>query len=108
MMVFLQPQIVFEDPNLLSELDNKIQKLTLKHDKNDKRSDIRNLLPEKFSEHNIEFSDLAEIATTTLTDKQLYIDYCHLSPTGANVLANRMANPVSEKVVSMIAGATVE
>jgi len=35
MMVFLQPQIVFEDPNLLSELDNKIQKLTLKHDKND-------------------------------------------------------------------------
>jgi len=66
------------------------------------------MIKEVISENCYQRNFLAEIATTKLTDKQLYIDFCHLSPIGANVLANRMANPVSEKVVSMIAGATVE
>lgn len=98
MQVFLQPQIVFEDDALLSDEDINLKGITLEHDDNTQRSAIRKLLPEIFKEQKIEFHDVATIASSENTQSQLYTDYCHLTPQGANNTAIAMKKAVLDKI----------
>lgn len=98
LMVFLQPQVVFEQSAVLSPGDLAIQKLTREYDTNNKREAIRAVLAEKFRRHNIQFHDIGEIAGAGTKGQQLYTDYCHLTPTGSELLAQKMSQSVYDQV----------
>lgn len=92
--VFLQPEVVFEKGEFLSASDREIRKLTVSlmgdHQVALMR-DVRTVLPDMFKEAGIPYHDLGQIASDATEKESLYIDYCHLTPRGAEVLAGRMA-----------------
>lgn len=90
LMVFLQPQLALENSDLLSDTDRELQALTARHEINPRRSEIRPLFPAQFERHGIAFADMAEIASEATRQVNLYLDYCHLSPEGSVVAAERM------------------
>lgn len=102
MMVFLQPQVVFENPDLLSAQDQKIQEITLQHDTNTRRQAIRVALSDKFRREGILFQDIGELASKASASVQLYTDYCHLTPSGSKLLAQRMSGAVYGKINQML------
>ena len=51
------------------------------------RHRTRTLLPDLFESQGIPFHDVATIAAPSTTDRQLYLDYCHLTPEGSEVVA---------------------
>jgi lysophospholipase L1-like esterase len=53
-----------------------------------------------FGERGIPFSDVATIAEDAGRRDQLYLDYCHLSPRGAEAVAERMLPVVVAKVLA--------
>ena len=90
LMVFLQPELQFEKPELLSDTDRELQALTARYEIYTRRGEIRPLFPEQFRRHGIAFADIAEIASDATRQTNLYLDYCHLSPEGSVVAAERM------------------
>lgn len=106
-LVFLQPEVAMEDPARLTEHDRMIQSTTLKHfaDPNQvsEMRFARSLMPKLFADLGIEFHDLGEIASFNRDASDLYIDYCHLTPTGARVLAGAMFPAVYTQVKKSIA-----
>lgn len=98
MMVFLQPQVAFEKAANLSPGDREIQSITARHEINPRRAELRPLFPEQFRRHDIAFADIADIATEASSGQDLYLDYCHLSPAGSVVAAERMLPHVKEMV----------
>lgn len=89
-IVFLQPQVVLENSDLLSPEDKNIQTLTLQSDTNTQRSELRSYLPGQFEKYKLKFVDIAEIADKSYSNKQLYTDYCHLTAVGSEAVAERM------------------
>ena len=102
MMVFLQPQVVFEKSEVLSSEDIAIQALTREHDGNTRRETIRAALADNFQRYNIQFHDIAEIAGVDTRDQQLYTDYCHLTPAGSELVAQRMSRAVFDQVEEIL------
>jgi lysophospholipase L1-like esterase len=91
--VFLQPEVVLESAAALTETDRNIQRITLDLlDAGDaeKMRRVRELLPDLFEREGIPFHDVAELAPYNPGKEDLYIDYCHLSPAGARVVAGRI------------------
>jgi hypothetical protein len=101
MMVFLQPQVVFENPDLLSAEDQNIQSITNQYDTNTRRSEIRNALGDKFRRENILYQDIGELASEKTASVQLYTDYCHLTPAGSELLARKMSQSIYDKIAAM-------
>ena len=101
MQVFLQPQIVLEDDDVLSGEDLDLKRITLEYDDNTQRPAIRELLPDIFKQQNIEFHDVATIGSSENKNIQLYTDYCHLTPQGASHTAFAMKEPVLAKIRQM-------
>lgn len=104
--VFLQPEIVLESPEALTSHDRNLQRITLDLLDPGTAEDmhrIRGLLPELFEQDGIPFHDVAELASYNTKDENLYIDYCHLSPAGARVVASRI-----EKVLFPMVTARIE
>lgn len=101
-IVFLQPQVVFEDESLLSETDKQIQAITLEHDFNKRRDEVRPHFAELFEKYEIKFVDIGEIATADYADDQLYTDYCHLTPKGSEVVASRMLPHITKILATRI------
>lgn len=95
MAVFLQPEVVFEDPERLSPGDEQIRALTEKLEGAgaERRRRIHAIIPSVFAEKlpSIPFTDVS--APGSYSDKaggDLYLDYCHLSARGSAVVAEKM------------------
>lgn len=92
MMVFRQPQVIFENTDLLSAVDKEIQALTLTFMGEQAEPMLRMgpLVPSELKRLDLDFADLGQIASAASQNRQLYIDYCHLTPFGAETVAGRM------------------
>jgi hypothetical protein len=105
-LVFLQPEVVFENVNNLGAKDLNIREITIQQYDSLKqanarinydlkvRSAIREMLPDLFHEYDIPFHDIAELASPEEPKTQLYIDYTHLTPEGARRTGTKMANKI--------------
>ncbi|WP_282022245.1 hypothetical protein [Ruegeria faecimaris] len=99
--VFLQPEVVYEDTNVLSETDREIAQLTrdwYKPGREDLMHRARVDFPALFEEANVPFTDIAEIGGPLHKDKVLYVDYTHLTPEGSKLVAARMLPVVAERI----------
>jgi hypothetical protein len=103
--VFLQPEIVFEDPRWLDPRDVAI-KATTERLYGEQRVEImrraRSLFPELFARYQVPYTDLGSIALSPGDRGQLYMDYCHLMPEGSRTVAERMLPVVLEKVLTRL------
>ena len=104
--VFLQPEVVFEDLAVMSDLDQEIAAITRDnykpgHEEVMKRS--RAEFPALFAQAGIPFTDIGEIAAPEHKDKVLYVDYTHLTPEGSKRVAERML-PVVEDLIPVCGG----
>lgn len=109
--VYLQPMVEFEDDELLSPEDLRIKQLTIEYTdpkKHEAYLKIRSLLPTLFREKKIPLTDISQIASPATKDKQLYIDYCHLTPLGAEVTARMIFTDLYPKVKKVITKRTLE
>jgi hypothetical protein len=111
--VFLQPQMMLEDPNYLSESDLEIRKHVIKSweskqgevTRSEFMKKVRLLVPRFMKEAGIEFYDVATPATSGggKGKERIYIDYTHVTPKGAEVTANNMAPHIWPKI-AVLAG----
>jgi lysophospholipase L1-like esterase len=110
MMLFLQPQMLFEEPSLLSPEDARTWHYVsedwkgpaAKVDRTELMRRVRSKIPEYMRELGIEYYDVASIGSARTADRTLYIDYCHMTPGGARVLAERMFPPVYARVLKVV------
>jgi hypothetical protein len=91
--VFLQPEVVFEDERRLRPADLAIKETTEKLYGNDrveimKRARAR--FPALFAHRGRPYTDVATIAESAGERGQLYLEYCHLTPSGAQAVAAGM------------------
>jgi len=104
-LVFLQPEIEYEDPDSLGPAEKHIFDLRIKHvapSAPQAMRIIRSMLPDAFRGIGVPFSDMSTIATKPPSEAQLYVDYCHLSKDGSRVLAAKMTGPLVEKIVETL------
>ncbi len=94
-IVFLQPEILFEEVETLHPDDRAVRELTVSFMNNEAiMRRIRPLLPGLFTEADIAYEDVGDIASQAGSSKPLYIDYCHLRPAGSLAVARRLLDPV--------------
>jgi hypothetical protein len=99
-VVFLQPVVMFEDRATLGATDRQIYDITSIADPFlSSWGEIRAMLPGLFGAAGIEFHDIGQIGGSADTHTtHLYIDYCHLSPQGAQRVAELMYPAVMRRV----------
>jgi hypothetical protein len=104
--VFLQPEVVFENTHLLDPRDAAI-KATTERLYGEERVEImrraRGLFPELFATHEVPYTDIGSLGQGFDDRRQLYMDYCHLTPEGARAAAERMLPVVLDKVLKRLA-----
>jgi hypothetical protein len=104
--VFLQPEVVFEDASRLDPQDAAI-KATTERLYGEQRVEImrraRSQFPELFAMHQVPYTDLGSLADDAGAHGQLYMDYCHLMPEGAQAVAGRMLPVVLERILERLA-----
>lgn len=103
-LVFLQPEVAFENLNNLEKNDVIMREITIQQHESMKeanargshdlkvRARIREMLPSLFQQYDIPFYDIAELASPEEAKTQLYIDYTHLTPEGARRVGTKIAN----------------
>lgn len=100
--VFLQPEVVFEAERSLHSKDQAI-KATTEQLYGAERVELmrraRSLFPALFRKHGIPYTDIGEIAARGGGPGPLYVDYCHLTPAGAEAVAGRMLPVVADQVL---------
>jgi lysophospholipase L1-like esterase len=98
-VVFLQPVITFEEKSTLSAADQHIYNITSSTNPSlSAWRQLRVMLPELFAADGIEFHDIGQIGNSAEAATQLYIDYCHLSPEGAQRAAELMYPALMRRV----------
>lgn len=105
-VVFLQPELDQENRRLLSPADRELQEITLEQEEPltaERKKRIRARLPALFDKHGIEFHDLVTLADETTRDRRLYTDYCHLSPAGSLLAAEKIADALRPRLASLLA-----
>ena len=103
--VFLQPEIVFESSQNLSQSDRELKQITqrqLPAGETEKMQNIRELLPGIFRKHDLPFFDVAQLSPHNTSGEDLYLDYCHLTPAGAKITANQISQPLYRLVLEEI------
>jgi hypothetical protein len=104
--VFLQPEVVFEDTSRLDPRDAAI-KATTERLYGEQRVEImrraRSQFPGLFAMHQVPYTDLGSLADDPGARGQLYMDYCHLMPEGAQAVAERMLPVVLERILERLA-----
>jgi hypothetical protein len=103
MAVFLQPELVFEDPANLAEPDQKVKALTEKLQGDDDVKRMRRihaLVPGMFRKYlpGLSYTDLSILAPVK-TEEPLYVDYCHMTGRGSQGVAAGMA-PVVKAIIT--------
>ena len=104
--VFLQPEIVFEDPHRLAPRNAAVQAITERLYGNERVEIMRRartVFPELFGTRRVPYTDIGSLAQGTGEREQLYIDYCHLTPAGARRVAERMLPAVLDKILERLA-----
>ena len=103
--VFLQPEVVLESTDALSEHDQEIQQITIEH-MSDEGPEIirriREILPSQFQSEQIPFYDVSQLTPLNSAGEDLYIDYCHLTPAGARLVAEQVEEVLFPMVVERI------
>lgn len=108
LIVFLQPQMLFEDPDTLSRADQETRDKVLVDwsapaghvDRSQFMKRVRSVMPEYMSEVGVEYHDDASALGSSATkDRALYIDYTHVTPEGAKVVAARLSPYVYAKLL---------
>jgi hypothetical protein len=103
--VFLQPEVVLETPGALTGHDREIQKITIERmpdgaPENARR--IHRLLASLFEAEGLPFHDVSALAPINDANEDLYIDYCHLTPAGARLVAEQIEAVLFPMVESRI------
>lgn len=103
--VFLQPKVVLEPAEGLTEHDREIQRITIERmpdqaSENARR--IRGLLPSLFQAEGLPFYDVSALTPHNDANEDLYIDYCHLTPAGARLVAEQIEEVLFPMVVERI------
>jgi|GEM_PF-891006 len=103
--VFLQPEVILEPSESLTEHDREIQKITL--DRMPRAAPeatrrIRKLLPSLFQSEELPFYDVSALTPLNADNEDLYIDYCHLTPAGARLVAEQIETVLFPLVTSRI------
>ena len=105
-LVFLQPEVVFENLSNLDKNDVLMREISIKQHETFKaigargghnlkvRRTIRKMLPSLFQKYDIPYYDIAEIASQDEEKTPLYIDYTHLTPEGARRVGTKMAEQI--------------
>ena len=109
MLVFLQPEIEYEDPAALSPVEKKLLEIRLAHvaaSAPKSMKAIREMLPEAFRKIDVPFADTSTITSPSTQGTQLYVDYCHLDKEGSRALAAKMRGPLVEKIQAVLKGKT--
>ncbi|MBL4844261.1 MAG: hypothetical protein JKY65_01935 [Planctomycetes bacterium] len=114
MAVFLQPQIVFEDPSLLSPNDQKTLTEVRKimgpsegvsvDDTVTFMNEVRRLLPELFQEIGVTFYERA-VFTAPLKKQgsvDYFLDYTHLTPEGSAEFGGRMFESLLPSIETLV------
>jgi hypothetical protein len=63
----------------------------------------RSQFPGLFAMHQVPYTDLGSLAEGAGARGQLYMDYCHLRPEGAQAVAKRMLPVVLERIFERLA-----
>lgn len=101
-VVFLQPEVVFENPQALTPHDQAVQKTTLRNmNTEDVQAMVRlrGSFPTLFSKYGIGYHDVAELGPKTFPGEDLYLDYCHLTPAGSIKAAQAMFPVILDMVL---------
>jgi hypothetical protein len=99
--VFLQPEVVFEDEELLGEHDRAIQRTTAQLYGSAKIETMERAveeLPQLFARFGIPFSEIRTLADKGGNGKALYVDYVHLTPRGSQIVADAMYSVLLPKI----------
>lgn len=102
-LVFAQPEVLLEDEALLTEADRKIKAITLQASSPDQAAlmaKVAAMLPKLFAARGLTFHDLTRISVRNPTGQPLYVDYCHLSPNGAKVLGEAIADILAPGILA--------
>jgi lysophospholipase L1-like esterase len=103
--VFLQPEVVFENDQRLHPQDRAI-KTTTEQLYGPERVELmqraRGRFPALFAGRGIPYTDLGAVAAGAGAQAQLYLDYCHLTPQGAQAVAERMLPVVMAKMLERL------
>jgi hypothetical protein len=100
--VFLQPEVVFEPDQWLRPPDRAIKATTAElygSERVELMSRARERFPALFAAAGIPYTDIGTIGEDAGDRDQLYLDYCHLTPAGAQAVALRMLPVVEEMVL---------
>ena len=103
--VFLQPEVVLESAEGLTEHDREIQRITIEHMSDEGPETtrrIREILPSQFQTEQIPFYDVSQLTPLNTAKDDLYIDYCHLTPAGARLVAEQIEQVLFPMVVERI------
>lgn len=109
--VFLQPEVVLESAEALTEHDQDIQRITMEHmpdEGPETARRIREILPSRFESEQIPFYDVSQIAPHNTANEDLYIDYCHLTPAGARLVAKQIEAVLFPMVTARIEASAEE
>jgi hypothetical protein len=116
MIVFLQPQMLFEDPQTLSEADLRTRDAVLKFDwstpagrvdRAEFMKRVRSAMPGYMKEIGVEYhDDASSLGSSAKKDLALYIDYTHVTPDGAKAVAEKLFPYVYPKVLEIVRGRT--
>jgi hypothetical protein len=104
--VFLQPEVVFEETERLDPRDAAI-KATTERLYGAERVEImrraRAQFPELFASQHVPYTDIGSLAQDPGARGQLYMDYCHLTPAGAQAVAERILPKVLDMILERLA-----
>jgi hypothetical protein len=112
MIVFLQPQMLFETPETLSAADLKTRDVVVNFDWSSPpgRVDraefmrrVRSVMPGYMRELGVEYhDDASSLGSSATKDRALYIDYTHVTPDGSKVVAEKIFPYVYPKVLEIL------
>ena len=103
--VFLQPEVVFEDEELLGAHDRAVQRTTAELYGGAKVETMERAvveLPRLFARFGIPFSEISTIAEKGGNGHALYVDYVHLTPRGSQIVADAMYSVLLPKIREQI------
>ncbi|MDO6462237.1 hypothetical protein Q4485_16120 [Granulosicoccaceae sp. 1_MG-2023] len=101
MHLFIQPEILLEDPALLSEHDRMIYRISDEYGDRESKTSIHPQLQGVFADSGLAVTDFTQLAPDNDKGLDLYFDYTHLTPDGSALLADNMAQVLLPQIRGM-------
>jgi hypothetical protein len=108
--LFLGPQMMTENEHLLGERDLRTRRAVLKDwgspagrvDRTEFMNRVRTRLPAYFKSIDFPYHDISALGSTENKHKALYIDYCHVTEQGAEVVAGKIQKNIEDRVLEIV------